>query len=335
MSAMGEQSQPDWQQPPPDGGGMVSKKEIEDRGSGTAEGGDPYDSSAVMRSECRTLFTCVMFLTRLPVGNWADHHPTFLMRSMAYFPFVGILIGAWGAVWFQAAAALWGASTAAAVSTLATVWLTGCFHEDGLADTMDGFGGGWGKAQILRIMKDSRVGTYALVGTVLVQAVKLTSLAALPAPLAALPLAHALSRWVPLPISFMCSYIQDEEDAKRGLYNWFAKVQELLTPARLAAATAASLAVAVVLSDACTACLALALCSVIAVGAAAYAEGMIGGIVGDFLGATVAMSEVAIYLLLRLDLCHGGWERFQDGQVLQSLGVLAAVVAGLATYCSL
>lgn len=73
---------------------------------------------------------------------------------------------------------------------------------------MDGFGGGWGRVQILRIMKDSRVGTYALVGTVLVQAVKLLSLAALPAPAVALPLAHCLSRWVPLPISFMCSYIQ-------------------------------------------------------------------------------------------------------------------------------
>lgn len=84
----------------------------------------------------------------------------------------------------------------------------GCFHEDGLADTMDGFGGGWGRVQILRIMKDSRVGTYALVGTVLVQAVKMLSLAALPAPAVALPLAHCLSRWVPLPISFMCSYIQ-------------------------------------------------------------------------------------------------------------------------------
>lgn len=89
------------------------------------EGGDPYDARRPLRSECRTLFTCVMFLTRLPVGTWADHHPTFLMRSMAYFPLVGLVIGAWGAVWFQAAAALWGAPTAAALSTLATVWLTG------------------------------------------------------------------------------------------------------------------------------------------------------------------------------------------------------------------
>ena len=103
--------------------------------------------------------------------------------------------------------------------------------------------------------------------------------------------------------------MQDEEDAKRGLYNWFAKVQELLTPARLVAATALSFAVAVVLTDACTACLTLAMCSVIAVGAASYADRMIGGVVGDFLGACVAMSEVAIYLLLRLDLCHGGMVR--------------------------
>lgn len=48
--------------------------------------------------------------------------------------------------------------------TGATLWLTGCFHEDGLADTIDGFGGGWTKSQILRIMRDSRVGSYALMG---------------------------------------------------------------------------------------------------------------------------------------------------------------------------
>lgn len=115
-------------------------------------------------------------------------------------------------------------------------------------------------------------------------------------------------------VAHACVAVQDEDDAKRGLYNWFAKVQELLTPARLAAATVLSFAVAVVLTDACTASLVMALCSAIAVGAAGYAEGMIGGIVGDFLGATVAMTEVAIYLLLRLDLCNGGAVRAQRAQ---------------------
>ncbi|EKU22472.1 cobalamin 5 -phosphate synthase, partial [Nannochloropsis gaditana CCMP526] len=45
---------------------------------------------------------------------------------------------------------------AAAASTLAGVWITGAFHEDGLADSLDAFGGGWGRLQILRIMTDTR-----------------------------------------------------------------------------------------------------------------------------------------------------------------------------------
>lgn len=84
----------------------------------------------------------------------------------------------------------------------------GCFHEDGLADTIDGFGGGWARSEILAIMKDSRVGTYALVGTVLAQHLKLRCLAALPNPVAALLVAHCASRWVVLPIQHFSVYIQ-------------------------------------------------------------------------------------------------------------------------------
>lgn len=89
--------------------------------------GDTYDSNRLLASEVRTFFSCVMFLTRLPCGTLADHHPTFLMRSMAYFPVIGIVIGGWGAAWYSAAAALWDPYTAAVVSTMATVWLTGVF----------------------------------------------------------------------------------------------------------------------------------------------------------------------------------------------------------------
>jgi adenosylcobinamide-GDP ribazoletransferase len=76
--------------------------------------------------------------------------------------------------------------------------------------------------QILRIMKDSRVGTYALVGTALTLFVKLAVLGALgparaPAVLIA---AHAASRWSALPLIYGSTYLQDSEDAKRGLYNW-------------------------------------------------------------------------------------------------------------------
>lgn len=194
-------------------GGVISKAEVEARGAGTAEDRDTYDFTKPWASEKRVFFTgnthlntssvlsCaalstppaitqppppsfpatflhsthagLMFFTRLPCPGWCDHHPAYLMRSLQWAPAIGTIVGVWAAVWLTAAAVLWPPKVAVAASTLATVWLTGCFHEDGLADCFDGFGGGWGRAQILRIMKDSRVGTYALVGMSLVLAMKL------------------------------------------------------------------------------------------------------------------------------------------------------------------
>ena len=97
------------------------------------------------------------------------------MRGFSWFPTIGACIGGWASVWFEASVAVWPEPiVAACISTSATVrpltlvnfalrecekvchcqvWLTGCFHEDGLGDTLDGFGGGWSRAQILRIMK--------------------------------------------------------------------------------------------------------------------------------------------------------------------------------------
>mgnify|MGYP001807063661 CR=1 FL=1 len=94
-----------------------------------------------------------------------------------------------------------------------------------------GFGGGWGRNQILRIMKDSRVGTYALVGTALALQLKTSGLAAIAAAApeagggvagvaAALVAAHAASRWTSMVLIYVCEYVQDDEDAKRGMYNW-------------------------------------------------------------------------------------------------------------------
>lgn len=133
------------------------------------------------------------------------------MRSMVYFPLTGLIIGSWAAVWHTAAYNLWSSHAAAIISTMATVWLTGCFHEDGLADTIDGFGGGWGRVQILRIMKDSRVGTYGCVGSVLALMTKthaLTLLGDRGTAVPALILGHSLARWVSLPLLFFSHYIQ-------------------------------------------------------------------------------------------------------------------------------
>ncbi len=64
---------------------------------------------------------------------------------------------------------------AIAVMTLAT----GAFHEDGLADTADGIGGGWTKERKLEIMRDSRIGTYGTMALLISFALRIAALIAI------------------------------------------------------------------------------------------------------------------------------------------------------------
>lgn len=114
------------------------------------------------KAEFRAFFTVWTFVTRLPGPTWVDHHPGYLMRGMAYFPFSGTLIGSFVSVFFDLAVATMKLPliVASVISEAASLWITGCFHEDGLADSSDGIGGGWSRDQILKIMTDTRLGTY-------------------------------------------------------------------------------------------------------------------------------------------------------------------------------
>jgi hypothetical protein len=117
--------------------------------------------------ELEYFFGAIRFFTRLPVPAWVGHSAEALNRSARYFPAVGLLIGGIGALVFIAAAQFWPQPVAVLLSMAATIYATGAFHEDGLADTVDGLGGGWEKLRILEIMKDSRVGSYGVVAMVL------------------------------------------------------------------------------------------------------------------------------------------------------------------------
>lgn len=111
----------------------------------------------------RDIASSLAFLTVLPLGNGAA--PDFRVASRA-FPLVGALIGAAGGLVILLAAAL--GLPPLAVSLLgvgATIGLTGALHEDGLADTLDSLGGA-GRAERLEIMRDSRIGTYGVLGLI-------------------------------------------------------------------------------------------------------------------------------------------------------------------------
>ncbi|MVT42954.1 adenosylcobinamide-GDP ribazoletransferase [Chitinophaga oryziterrae] len=126
-----------------------------------------------MKREIRVFLTALMFFTRIPVPK--NIGVTDLNKSSRYFPLVGIIVGLTGALTYYGAFFLFKDPWIASFLSLgATLLVTGAFHEDGLADVADGFGGGWTKERILEIMKDSRVGAYGVIALIVVLGLKVT-----------------------------------------------------------------------------------------------------------------------------------------------------------------
>lgn len=128
-------------------------------------------------SRVREAQVALMLLTRLPAGRIEGDTPPLGHAAWA-FPAVGALLGL--AIWAAHALALWlglPPLAAAFVALAAGALLTGAFHEDGLADTADGFGGGATRARKLEIMKDSRIGSYGVLALILTLGLTATAMA--------------------------------------------------------------------------------------------------------------------------------------------------------------
>ena len=119
-----------------------------------------------MLKELKYLKTAILFYTRIPCGEIKDYDPDDLNRATRYFPFIGWIVGIVMFVIFWLMSMIVNVYIATAISLLAGVLVTGGFHEDGLADAFDGFGGGWTKERILEIMKDSRIGSYGVLALI-------------------------------------------------------------------------------------------------------------------------------------------------------------------------
>lgn len=228
-------------------------------------------------------------------------------QSARYFPLVGACVGAFGAVVLCGAAHLWSATLAVLLSMVATVWLTGAFHEDGLADTCDGLGGAVSRQRALEIMQDSRLGTYGALGLLAVlvlKAVALTGLAVrdLDAALVLMPVAHCWSRVAAVALLRALPYAGDIEHAKAK------PMAQQLDSNGLAVALGWAALAAVLASPWWSA-------SMLAAGALAAAATVwlmarwlrrrLGGYTGDTLGATQQFSELAVYMVLLAMLSRG------------------------------
>lgn len=164
-------------------------------------------------TELRRLLMAVQYFTRVPMPSWVGHSAEHLQGTARYFPVVGVLIGAVGALVLWATSLILPGPLPVVLSTAATVLLTGAFHEDGLADTFDGLGGGATRERALEIMKDSRLGTFGVAALVLTLLIKITALNALPVTLAifAMIAGHAFSRACAVTLLFASSHVGNPE----------------------------------------------------------------------------------------------------------------------------
>jgi adenosylcobinamide-GDP ribazoletransferase len=163
------------------------------------------DVAAALRALYADLLKCLRFYSRLPVPAPAwerdPYGPPDFATMPRMLPVAGAIIGAVGAAVLVGAQMLGlGAFVAAALAVASLTLVTGAFHEDGLADTADGFGGGSTPERRLEIMKDSRIGSYGGAALVLAYVLRVACLAELLARLgtlgaaAAVVLVAALSR---------------------------------------------------------------------------------------------------------------------------------------------
>lgn len=171
-----------------------------------------------MKQEWLAFLSAVQFLTRLPIPDpgWEDGR---LDRAAKWFPLVGVLVGLLLALTFWLSLAIWSdAWIAAAVTMAASVLLTGALHEDGLADTADGIGGGRDIPRRLAIMKDSSIGAYgalSLIFALLLRFVALIVLSGRPEiAIACIVATQTVSRAAMLPIIWTLPYARAAEDSK-------------------------------------------------------------------------------------------------------------------------
>lgn len=170
-------------------------------------------SALLVRTVFVDFMTAVTFFTRIPVSRWAAYSQESMNQATSYYPMVGWIVGAFAALVFYLLSLVIPVFPAVVLSTVASVWLTGAFHEDGFADVCDGFGGGWEKERILTIMKDSRVGAFGAIGIFLILLVKVSLLVEFDVALIPLILlsAHSVSRAVSVSSMSSLAYVREND----------------------------------------------------------------------------------------------------------------------------
>jgi adenosylcobinamide-GDP ribazoletransferase len=233
----------------------------------------------------------LQLLTRLPVPVSGEPEFDWLARSAKWFPLVGIGIGVVAGGVFFGARFIWPSGAIPALLAIAVAaLLTGCLHEDGLADVADGLGAGRDVESRLRIMKDSHIGTYGVLVLILAIAAKAAALGGLTGweGLEVLIAAHGLARAGCSVAMAALAYVRPAETSK------FGPISKPSWPETAFAIASGLFALIFMPWDAILASLAAGLIAGAAIGWIARAK--LGGYTGDVLGAIEQTIEVAVML---------------------------------------
>jgi adenosylcobinamide-GDP ribazoletransferase len=235
---------------------------------------------------------CIVALTRLSVREVDGAVERPLAEAAWAFPVVGLGVGLLAGAVYAIAQVLGLAPWLGAVLAVGAMALaTGALHEDGLADTADGFGGGRDRDAKLAIMRDSRIGTYGVVALVLAFALRFGAIAEIaraPAVVTALLAAAAMSR---AAIVLVMALGQPARSDGLGAAAGRADTATAFVALAIAAG------VALVLGGPVFALVATAAAAVAALLVLWIAGRQIGGTTGDVLGASQQAAEVAVLLV--------------------------------------
>ena len=248
----------------------------------------------MFRALADDLLAAFQLLTRLPVDRigWPAQQPD-LKRLVWAYPVVGALIGAIGALAYWIAAAIGCPPILAALWSLVVLVLaTGAFHEDGLADMADGFGGGATRERKLEIMRDSRIGSYGVIALVLAIGIRAAaiSLIADPAYVAgALVAAGAASRGSIVGLLLLLEPARADGLAAEGGGPY---------PPAAAAGLGLALVITIVFAPAAGILPAIIAAIIGCLAVTGLAKWQIGGYSGDVLGAAAQVAECLVLTAL-------------------------------------
>lgn len=169
-------------------------------------------------NEIKIFLASLSFFTRIPCHSNNENFIEDLNKASKYFPLIGWVVGLCGSLVYLLTNCVLPHNIAVFLSIITTIIITGAFHEDGFADFIDGFGGGYDKKRILEIMKDSRIGVYGVIGIILLLMLKYLCLIKINAAIFPLIIiaGNSISRFCSISFIYTHNYARENDDTSKS-----------------------------------------------------------------------------------------------------------------------